>query len=334
MPPTTWGDILNQLKPLVEAARKQPGSTSPFDTIRRKYLKLASERSKRNTVLYGTRWTQPPAPAPDFITITLEDVHGFMEVLTGLDPNRGLDIILHSPGGSGEAVEAIVTYLRASFADVRVIVPNAAMSAATMLACASNKIVLGTHSFLGPIDPQFILQTEVGRAAVPAHAILAQFDLAKTECKDPSLLPAWLPMLRQYGPALIVQCQLAQSLSKSLVAEWLARYMFSKDEDASAKAEKIAESLSDHSRFKSHGRFIGREQAASFGLVVEKLEVDAGVEDAVLGVFHCLSHTFNGTPAVKIIESHLGKAYIKQQQQQLIQVGPVPKGLPGPGSPP
>lgn len=301
MPPTTWGDILNQLKPLVEAANKQPGSPSPFDTLRRKYLKLAAERSKRNVVLYGTRWTQPPAPAPDFITITPEDVHGFMEVLTGLDANRGLDIILHSPGGSGEAVEAIVTYLRASFVDLRVIVPHAAMSAATMLACASNKVVLGTHSFLGPIDPQFILQTEVGRAAVPAHAILAQFNLAKTECKDPSLLPAWLPMLRQYGPALIVQCQLAQSLSKSLVAEWLARYMFSKDQDATSKAEKIAESL----------------------------EADAGVQDAVLGVFHSLSHTFNGTPAVKIIENHLGKAYIKQQQQQIIQMGPIPKSLPG-----
>jgi ClpP class serine protease len=42
------------------------------------------------------------------------------------------------------------------------------MSAATMLACSANKIVMGKHSFLGPIDPQFIIQTELGRASVAA----------------------------------------------------------------------------------------------------------------------------------------------------------------------
>jgi ClpP class serine protease len=55
------------------------------------------------------------------------------------------------------------------------------MSAATMLACSANRIVMGKHSFLGPIDPQFIIQTELGRASVPAHAIEEQFELAKRE---------------------------------------------------------------------------------------------------------------------------------------------------------
>jgi ClpP class serine protease len=47
---------------------------------------------------------------------------------------KDLDLIVHSPGGSPEATEAIVTYLRSKFNDIRVIVPQAAMSAATMLA--------------------------------------------------------------------------------------------------------------------------------------------------------------------------------------------------------
>jgi membrane-bound ClpP family serine protease len=113
--------------------------------------------------------------------------------------------------------------MRSMFTNVRVIIPHAAMSAATMLACSANRILMGTHSFLGPIDPQFILQTETGRSAVPAHAILAQFELAKKECADPTKLAAWIPMLRQYGPALLVQCQLAQDLSRSLVGEWLEK---------------------------------------------------------------------------------------------------------------
>lgn len=99
-----------------------------------------------------------------------------------------LDLILHSPGGSAEAIEAIVSYLRTKFSDIRVIIPQSAMSAATMLACASDRIVMGKHSFISPIDPQMILSTQVGVQSVPAQAILDQFEMAKSECEDPRKL--------------------------------------------------------------------------------------------------------------------------------------------------
>ncbi|MFQ5800046.1 MAG: hypothetical protein ACE5H0_15320 [Bacteroidota bacterium] len=75
--------------------------------------------------------------------------------------------------------------MRSKFDDIRVIVPQGAMSAATMLTCSANRIVMGKHSFLGPIDPQIILQTPLGNQAVPAHAILDQFRKAQEECKNP-----------------------------------------------------------------------------------------------------------------------------------------------------
>ncbi len=317
-----------------------PPGVSPFDVLRRRYLTHLHEATKRNVILYATKWTQAPTD-PDSVSIVAEDLQGFMEVLTGLDPSVGLDIVLHSPGGSGEAAESLVKYMRAYFTDVRVIVPHAAMSAATMLACSANKILMGTHSFLGPIDPQFIMQQEGGgRIAVAAHAILAQFTLAKKECADSTLLPAWIPMLRQYGPALLVQCQLAQDLSRSLVAEWLERYMFKDLINAKAKADAAAMALSDHAVFKSHGRFIDRQQARGFGLLVDDLEADSAVENAVLGLFHSTSHTFNGTPAVKLLENHRGRAFIKLAQM-IIQVpmqavrpaSPAP-GPAQPGPPP
>ena len=162
----TWGDILNELKALVATGQFKPGSQlSPFDAIRRKYLDQLARATGRNAVLYATRWTQPPIQEPELVSITPEDLQGFMEVLSDLSPERGLDVVLHSPGGSAEAAEALVTYIRSTYKDVRVIVPHAAMSAATMFACSANRISMGTHSFLGPIDPQFVLQTEVGRAA-------------------------------------------------------------------------------------------------------------------------------------------------------------------------
>ena len=326
----TWGEILVELKTLQESGAPLPPGQSVFDVVRRKYLVAAAKATGRHVILYASKWTQP-VQDPEAVSIVPEDVQGFMEVVRG-SGGAGLDIILHSPGGSAEATEALVTYLRSKFKDIRVIVPHAAMSAATMLSCSANRIVMGNHSFLGPIDPQFILQTELGRSAVPAHAILQQFELAKKECSNQALLPAWLPMLRQYGPALIVQCQLAQDLSESLVAEWLSRFMFSGDLQASEKASGISKALANHGMFKSHGRFIGRDQAKSLGLVVEDLESNADARDAVLSVFHAVTHTFTATAAVKIIENNLGKAFIKLQQVML-QSRPVAAPPPAPPKP-
>jgi hypothetical protein len=324
----TWGSILQEIQQTAQQvtqavqAGQLPPTTSPFDLVRRKYLSTLAKQTGRSVILYASKWTQwTPGVEPELISITAEDIQGFMEVMHGL-PVGGLDLIIHLPGGSAEATESLVSYIRSKFDDVRVLVPHAAMSAATMLACSANRIVMGKHSFLGPIDPQFILQTELGRASIAAHAIEEQFALAKEECqKQPGLLPAWLPMLRQYGPALIVQCKLARQLSESLVSDWLARYMFAGSPSAQALAAQIAGRLADHANFKSHSRFIDRTQATGFGLVIEDLETVQAFQDTVLSVFHAAIHTFNATPCVKIIENHLGNAFIKisSQAQVVIQ---------------
>jgi hypothetical protein len=229
-----------------------------------------------------------------------------------------LDLIVHSPGGAAEASEALVSYLRQKFDDIRVIIPHGAMSAATMLACAANRIVMGKQSFLGPIDPQFILDTKTGRQAVPAQAILDQFDQARQECQNPKLLGTWLPILPQYGPALLVQSKHALDLSRELVSKWLESYMFAGDPKAQKKAEEIARRLGDHTLFKSHNRPISRVNASKFGLLIENLEADQQFQDLVLSVYHCVTITFDGTAAVKIIENHRGAAFIKQYQQVVV----------------
>jgi hypothetical protein len=163
---------------------------------------------------------------------------GFMEAVHGLaGPN--LDLILHSPGGSGSAAEQIVKYLRTKFDHVRIIVPHMAMSAATMIACAADQIVMGKHSFLGPIDPQFIMQTALGPRSVPAQAILEQFERALRDAADPVKLRVWAPMLAQYGPDLLITCQNAAKLSEDLVSEWLKSYMFKGQADAEAKGTPL-----------------------------------------------------------------------------------------------
>ena len=63
-----------------------------------------------------------------------------------------------------------------------------------------------------------ILQTKLGATSVPAQAIIDQFRMAQKECKVPEQLNSWFPILEQYGPALITQCDNAIKLSEELVS--------------------------------------------------------------------------------------------------------------------
>lgn len=311
----TWSGILAELA-------DSAGDNGPprFDEVRRKYLIKLHQYTKRAVILYASKWTQyDPNVSPDAVSIVDEDLQGIMEVVHAVGESE-LDLIIHSPGGSLAAAEAMVVYLRSKFTHIRVIVPQLAMSAATMIACAADRIVLGKHSFLGPIDPQIYVSTPLGPRMVPAQAILEQFELAKAECRDPEKLGAWLPMLSQYGPDLLVQCRNACDLSKELVEGWLLAYMFRAIPDADARrcARGIAEWLSNHSNFRSHGRHIPRNECEARGLAIDHLEADQTFQDLVLSVFHATTHTFGNTEAVKIIENHLCRAFIKQQSAPLV----------------
>lgn len=303
----TWSEVLTELK--LEGAK---GNPIPFDSVRRKYLKEMSEHSGRNVILYASAFTQKSG-APGLLSVTEEDVQGMMEVSHNLE-KKPVDLIIHSPGGSPEAAEGIVEYLHAQFPEVRVIVPQIAMSAATMIACSGTSIVMGKHSNLGPVDPQLIINGPNGPTSNPAKAIIDQFYKALTEANDPSK-QAWAILLNQYGPSIITQCENYIMMSENLVRDWLERFMFKNEEPSvkKTKIETIASFLANHDNFKSHGRHISREKAEKLGLVIEHLEDDSLMQDLVLSIFHATTHTFSSTPAVKIIENQLGKAFIKIQ---------------------
>ena len=300
----TWGQLLEEIRSQIQA-----GDQQAFDTVRNKYLKELSSFTGRDTIIYATRWTSGDAP-PNLVSINDEDIHAFMEAISGLKC-KDLDLIIHTGGGSAEATDAIVSYLRQKFKHIRIIIPQAAMSAGTMLACSADIIVMGKQSSIGPIDPQFILQTAVGVQSIPAHAILEQFKRAQEDCStNPKNLNSWLPMLSQYGPALLVRCQDQIDFGKELVGDWLKSYMF-KDEGDEIP-DKIAEYLSNHGNFKTHGKHINIIKAMEIGLKIEQLENNQDFQDKVLSAFHATMHSFGSTNTAKIIANQNGNCYIKQ----------------------
>ena len=84
----------------------------PFDNVRRKYLALLKNKTGRDVILYATKWTS--WCIPNDTTIIEEDIQGLMEVVHGL-ATQSLDLIVHSPGGSAEVTEALVSYIRTKF---------------------------------------------------------------------------------------------------------------------------------------------------------------------------------------------------------------------------
>ena len=212
----TWGKILAELN-----RSSTPAGTPDYDGVRRKYLAQLHNLTGRATILYATAWLESRPIPPAELQIGLADVQGLMEAVSNLE-ERDLDLIVHSPGGSAEAAESFVEYLRQRFDHVRVFVPVAAMSAATMVALSANELVMGQHSQLGPIDPQFIISTPEGARSAPAKAILNQFERAKSECTVPGNLAAWMPILRSYAPGLLTQCEDSRKLASDMVAGWSA----------------------------------------------------------------------------------------------------------------
>lgn len=279
------------------------------DNIRRKYIKKLSSYTKRDTIIYMTAYTTNKMSiiSPASVQIVGGDIHGFMSALNNLK-NENLDLIIHSPGGSAEAAEQIVNYLRSKYKHIRAIVPQNAMSAATMIACACDEIIMGKHSAIGPIDPQITFPTTTGFFTAPAHSLLKEFEQAKNEIQNnPSSAPIWVSKLQTLPHGILNICDNTIKRSINLVKNWLTSYMFKDDEDRENKSDSIASWLGAADTHKSHGRPIPLEECVNKGLKIVKLEDDQQLQEKILSVFHSSIVTIEITNCVKFIENQNGK---------------------------
>jgi len=303
-----WNDILNEIQ--------AKGST--HDVVRRAYLQKLHEVTGRHVIAYYSGWLQKPMLPQSILSVNDADKNGFMNAIHGLeDRSKGLDLILHTPGGETAATESLVDYLRSMFGtNIRAIVPQLAMSAGTMIACACQEIIMGKHSSLGPIDPQF--------RGIPAHGVKEEFYRAIEECKaDQNKIPIWQPIIAKYSPTLIGECEKALKWSEQMVKEWLLSGMLRGKRNKKGRAEKILKELGDHALTLSHARHLSLKKCDDIGLTVKPLEDDDDLQDAVLSAHHACIHTLGGTNAFKIIENHLGKAFIQQASPELILKKPA-----------
>jgi ClpP class serine protease len=294
----TWNEINQEIESL--------NNESASDTVRKKYLRELSEKVNRPVIAYYSGWLQRRSSDGRVhaeAAITDLDMNGFMSAIHGLDRTRGLDIILHTPGGDIEATRAIVEYLFKMFSrDIRVVVPQIALSAGTMIACASKVVLMAKHSCLGPTDPQVN-----GYAAM---GVLQEIDRAIEEIKkEPLKQLVWQQVFAKYPPAFIANCERARDVTRGFVKAWLEGGMLRDAENPSDAAERIMDSLMDLGKTSSHGYHFMIDDCKSIGLNVEELEADQDLQEAVLSVHHAFTVSFSKTPAIKIIQNSLGSVW-------------------------
>ncbi len=304
-----------------------------FDSKTKEFItSISKERGNTNVIVYASAFLQKPQVPPFFTMVTSEDLNGFMNNLVNMDTSKGLTLILHTPGGEGRAVEPIVGYLRSKFEYIEVIVPTYCMSAGTMIALSSNKLIMGRQSQIGQIDPQI----PVNGGMMPATAIIQQFDKARKEIVDnPKTALAWNPILKTMGPALIESCEEALRYSKRIVGDYLINYMLAGNDNREGICKNIVNVLSHGDEDKNnHSRRIDRNEARDLGILIEDLEDNQTLQESTLSLYHLFTLIFETTAVAKVITSNTGKRWIKSipqtpQMMPIIQQVKKPQINPG-----
>jgi hypothetical protein len=209
--------------------------------------KIRRVRGSRVFLLFMDRFRSIDQSLPEIM-------HGLIGVVNG-----DLDIILYSNGGLGDQAYVAGRYLQENVSGkISFIIPRWAKSAATMLSCSGDEIVMTRIAELGPIDP--VVYVEKTHRYVPALSlielfkILPQLGLPEKYLRD---VLDKLPLLEigDYKRVLEHNVELTTKL--------LTNRMFRDEPD---KAKNIARRLAS---YKYHGAPITIYDAEEIGLKVK-----------------------------------------------------------------
>ena len=222
-----------------------------------------------------------------------------------------LFVILTTPGGSLMPVERMVNIFRHFYNEVNFIIPDYAFSAGTILCMSADNIYMNYFSCLGPIDPQ--VQNKEGKL-VPALGYLDKITDMLNKAKKNELSQAEFLILKDFDLADLRSYEQAKMLTVDLLKQWLAKYKF-KDwknhkngeivtsEERIARAEEIAQKLSDNKMWNSHTRLISYDILTNqLKLKIENFEDDKELNNLINEYYgraveyvnsHSLRHFFN-----------------------------------------
>jgi len=224
------------------------------------YKAIEAER-KRPLIVYVTsmRRNAEAQIARDAICEVLAQLQALPKETTKLD------LLLGSNGGDGTVAWRIVSLIRERVSNFSVIVPQAAFSAATLIALGADEIVMHPHANLGPTDPQ--ITNRAKNIQFGSEDLAAFLKFARDEVGLTDQLPM-LELFKQFSAEVgfvgigvaARSAQLTQTMSEKLLR------LHMKSEGQIQKAKLISEAL--NKKYFHHGYPVSRSEAKEIGLPV------------------------------------------------------------------
>jgi ClpP class serine protease len=205
-------------------------------------------------------------------TKTVDDIYDELrEKFKGTSNHDRLDVILESSGGSIDPAYNIGLLLRRyAKKELNIIIPRWAKSAATVLACAGDKILMTPVAELGPVDPQITMFNALeGRLEeFSPLSIDATLDLIRQEFQEGNEKLAQGLLERLQFPLTLGSIKKSLEVGTHYIERLLSSRMLRDDAD---KAKEIANGLVHD--YSNHGFCIEVDEACKLGLKVELLQM-------------------------------------------------------------
>jgi len=204
--------------------------------------------------------------------IDRDDTLPFVDLLHNVIRGENLDLLLHTGGGDIDAAEKLISMVRTTVGTgrLRVIVPDFAKSAGTLMTLGGDTIVMSDTSELGPIDPQITLND--GHGNLIRHSVQSYLDAYQAHSdslqKNPADVVAQI-MLGKLDPATVKLFEAARDRARTFAENQLKLGMF---RSGTGNFTEIAAKLIDTKRWLSHGQMISHQDAKDIGLSVDYLD--------------------------------------------------------------
>ncbi len=278
-------------------------------------------------------------PIPD-LSLSMDDYYIIFDVLRNIEDKK-IDFYIETPGGSGEAAEEIVRFLRSKFDDISFVVSGEAKSAGTLIVLSGDEIYMTESGALGPIDAQI----KIGRSFISAFDYVEWVTEKRNEAeKTGKLNPFDATMVAQISPGELSGVQHSLSFAKDLVVEWLQNYKFKNwnrtetrnvevtKEMKTQRANEIVGDLINHGKWRSHGRSLKISDLHEIGLKIHRIDDNKDLSEIVYRIQTVIRMLYNSTSSYKIfatkdnklfkqaVQAGVTKKIPKTQQQKVIDV--------------
>lgn len=307
---------------------------------------VEKERSGRLVIAYvtSTRMGHELQMGDDI----LPRLYRHLELAKAKDRTRnGVDLFIHSNGGSGTTPWRIVNLIREYTDRFSVLVPHHAFSAATLLSLGADSIVMHKMGLLGPIDPSVTTpfnppnpQSPGQLVPISVEDVSAYFTFVKEEVgiqHEDELVQALVALTEKIPPLALGTVHRTHNQSRMLAGKLLKKHM---SPTQTHEIETIIENLKSNLYF--HGHPINRHEAKE-DLKLKVEFANEGLEDAMWKLYEAyeeelkLNERFNPLHELEIHQQRaiasapaapITTQQIVVQMQQLAQNG---LGLTAPG---